>query len=63
MYKSSVDDRIMPHNPLRGIEGFKAGESERCYLTLDESKGYGCGALQIPCFEKGVYVQLPDRNP
>ena len=34
----AFDDRIMPHNPLRGIEGFKSEETERLYLTLDEVK-------------------------
>lgn len=34
----AFEDRIIPHNPLRGIEGFKAGETERCYLTLEEVK-------------------------
>lgn len=32
----AVEDRILPHNPLRGIEGFKSEEKERVYLTLDE---------------------------
>lgn len=32
----AFEDRIMPHNPLRGIEGFKPEEKERVYLTLEE---------------------------
>lgn len=34
----AYDDRIIPINPLRGIEGFKQEETERVYLTFDEVK-------------------------
>lgn len=34
----AFDDRIIPINPLRGIEGFKQDETERVYLTIDEIK-------------------------
>lgn len=34
----AFDDRIIAHNPIRGIEGFKAEEGTRMYLTLDEVK-------------------------
>ncbi|GAB6013196.1 phage integrase SAM-like domain-containing protein [Viscerimonas tarda] len=34
----AFDDRIVPINPLRGVEGFKQAETERTYLTLDEVK-------------------------
>jgi integrase len=34
----AYDDRIIPINPLRGIEGFKAEETGRVYLTFDEVK-------------------------
>ena len=34
----AFEDRIMPHNPLRGITGFKQAESNRVYLTLEEIK-------------------------
>ena len=34
----AFEDRIIPINPLRGIEGFKPDETERVYLTLDEVK-------------------------
>ena len=42
----------MPHNPLRGIEGFKAGESERCYLTLDEVKAMAAAHCKYPALKK-----------
>ena len=48
----AFDDRIMPHNPLRGIEGFKAGESERCYLTLDEVKAMAAAHCKYPALKK-----------
>lgn len=34
----AFEERIIPVNPLRGIEGFKAEEGTRMYLTLDEVK-------------------------
>lgn len=32
----AYEDRIIPHNPLNGIEGFKPEEGTRMYLTIDE---------------------------
>ena len=32
----AYEERIIPTNPLRGIEGFKAEESKRMYLTIEE---------------------------
>ncbi|MCE5204747.1 MAG: site-specific integrase [Porphyromonadaceae bacterium] len=34
----AYDDRIIPINPLRGVEGFKQEETERVYLSFDEVK-------------------------
>lgn len=34
----AYDERIIAHNPIRGIEGFKAEEGKRMYLTIDEVK-------------------------
>lgn len=34
----AFDERIIPINPLRGIEGFKQEETERIYLTFEEVK-------------------------
>lgn len=34
----AYEERIISVNPLRGIEGFKAAEVERDYLTLEELK-------------------------
>src|SRR5690554_2383266 len=34
----AYDDRIIPINPLRGIEGFKTEETGRVYLTFDKVK-------------------------
>ncbi len=34
----AVDERIIPNNPLRGIDGFRAEEGTRMYLTIDEVK-------------------------
>lgn len=32
----AFEDRIIPYNPVRGVEGFKAEDGTRMYLTLDE---------------------------
>ena len=34
----AFDERIIPNNPIRGIDGFKAEEGTRMYLTLEEVK-------------------------
>lgn len=34
----AFEDRIIPENPLRGIDGFKQEETERSYLTIEEVK-------------------------
>lgn len=32
----AYEDRIIPYNPIRSVEGFKAEEGTRMYLTIDE---------------------------
>ncbi len=32
----AFEDRIIPYNPIRGVENFKAEEGTRMYLTIDE---------------------------
>lgn len=32
----AFEDKIIPYNPVRGVEGFKAEDGTRMYLTLDE---------------------------
>lgn len=32
----AFEDRIIPHNPVRGVEGFAGEESTRMYLTIEE---------------------------
>lgn len=32
----AYEDRIIPHNPMRGIDGFSGEEGTRMYLTLEE---------------------------
>lgn len=32
----AYEDRIIPHNPIRGIDNFKPQEGTRMYLTIDE---------------------------
>ena len=41
----AFEERILPYNPLRGIEGFKAEEGTRMYLTIDEVKRL----VQVDC--------------
>ncbi len=44
----AFEDRIIPHNPLRGIEGFKLEEKERVYLTLEEVKAMAATECKYP---------------
>lgn len=44
----AFNDQIIPRNPLNCIEGFRAEESERCYLTLDEVKAMAAAHCKYP---------------
>lgn len=44
----AYEDRIIPTNPMRGVEGFKAEESERAYLTLEEVKKLAATPCKYP---------------
>lgn len=41
-------DRIIPYNPMRGIEGFKIEEGKRMYLTIDEVKRLAQADCEYP---------------
>lgn len=47
----AFEDRIIPHNPLRGIEGFKQGETERSYLTLEEVRAMAAAHCKYPALK------------
>ena len=47
----AFEDGVIPHNPLRGIENFKAEETERCYLTLDEVKAMAAAECKYPALK------------
>lgn len=48
----AFDERIIPVNPLRGIEGFKAAEVKRDYLTLEEIKKLAATPCKYPCLKR-----------
>lgn len=48
----AYEDRIIPHNPLRGIESFKAEERERVYLTLDEVRAMAAAECKYPVLKR-----------
>jgi integrase len=48
----AFEDRIIPINPLRGVEGFKQDETERAYLTLDEVKKLSKTACKYPVLKR-----------
>lgn len=48
----ALEDRIMPYNPLRGIEGFKPEEKERVYLTLEEVRALADGECRCPVLKR-----------
>lgn len=44
----AFEDRIIPHNPVRGIDRFKPDESERVYLTIEEVKAMSSAHCKYP---------------
>lgn len=48
----AFEERVIPFNPLRGIEGFKSGESERSYLTIDEVKKMAVAECKYPILKR-----------
>lgn len=48
----AFEDRIIPHNPLRGIEGFKTEEKERVYLTIEEVRAMAEGECRYPVLKR-----------
>lgn len=48
----AFEDRIIPINPLRGIEGFKQDETERVYLTTDEIQKLGQAECRYPVLKR-----------
>lgn len=48
----AYDERIIPYNPLRGIEGFKEAEVKRDYLTLEEIKKLAATSCRYPVLKR-----------
>lgn len=48
----AYEERIIPVNPLRGIEGFKAAETKRDYLTLEEVKQLAATSCRFPILKR-----------
>ena len=48
----AFEDRILPHNPLRGVEGFKTEEKERVYLTMEEVRAMATGDCRYPVLKR-----------
>lgn len=48
----AFEERIIPTNPLRGVEGFKQEETERVYLTLDEVKAMVTAPCKYPVLKR-----------
>jgi integrase len=48
----AFEDRIIPVNPLRGVEGFKQAETERTYLTFDEVKKISKTECRYPVLKR-----------
>lgn len=46
--KQAVKDRILPTNPGEGVDGFKQGEPQREYLSLEELKKVAKTDCEIP---------------
>ena len=48
----AFEEKIIPHNPLRGVEGFKRVEVERPYLTLDEVRAMAATECKYPALRR-----------
>lgn len=48
----AFEEKIIPHNPLRGVEGFKRVEVERVYLTLDEVRAMAAAECKYPILRR-----------
>ena len=48
----AFDERIIAHNPIHGIESFKAEEGTRMYLTIDELKQLAQTECEYPNIKK-----------
>lgn len=48
----AFEDGIMPRNPLRGIECFKAEEKERIYLTMEDVRAMAAGECRYPVLKR-----------
>ena len=46
----AFEDRVIPFNPIRGVENFKAEEGTRMYLTIDELRTL----IQTDCEYPGI---------
>ncbi len=48
----AFEEKIIPHNPLRGIESFKSGDTHRNYLTVDEIKTLAKTECRYPALRR-----------
>ncbi len=48
----AFEERVIPINPLRGIEGFKSAETRREYLTLEEVKTLASTSCRYPILKR-----------
>ena len=48
----AFEDRIISHNPLRGVDGFKDEEIERAYLTLEEVQAMAVAECKYPALRQ-----------
>lgn len=48
----AFDERVIQVNPLRGIEGFKAAEVQRDYLTLEEIRKLAATPCRYPVLKR-----------
>jgi len=48
----AYEERIIAHNPMRGIEGFKAEDGTRMYLTIDEVQKLAKAECEYPAIKR-----------
>lgn len=48
----AFEDGVIPTNPARGVERFKQGDVNKCYLTLEEVKAMAAAECKYPVLKR-----------
>ncbi len=59
----AYEDRIIPINPMRGVEGFKAEEGTRMYLTIEEVQRLAQTECEYPAIKRAFLFSCDGTAP